>query len=148
MKIVTHEKQKEAWEAEHTNPTALLQMDSRGVSGGVEKFYNFLVTQNQSNLSGIEMGCGKGRNVIWLAKQPNIAQVHGFDFSSSAIVEAQKRALEEKVESKALFVVADATETWPYKNESFDFAIDCFASTDIESVGGGVHLLRMNSIEY
>lgn len=132
MQNITHEEQKKIWEEEHKHPTVLLQMDAEKASRGVIKFWEFLKEQNISNPRGVEMGCGKGRSVIWLAQQG--VDMYGFDFSPSAIAEAQRRATAANV--PAHFVVQDATEPWPYDPNSFDFAIDCFASTDIESPEG------------
>jgi ubiquinone/menaquinone biosynthesis C-methylase UbiE len=110
-------------------------MDSNEASSGVLSFWDWLKSKGQiKNLRGVEMGCGKGRNSIWLAKQG--ANMTAFDFSSIAIDEAQKRAVVASVENNIQFVVQDATKIWPFENGSFDFAIDCFASTDIESIDG------------
>ncbi len=130
--MITHEEQKRIWEEEHRKPQVLQQMHSSDVSSGVEKFYDFLVSGGLPKGSGIEMGCGKGRNVIWLGGKG--IEMTGFDFSSVAIEEARKRA--EQVGIPANFTVADATEKWPFEDDSFDFGIDCFASTDIESPEG------------
>ncbi len=135
MKKITHDEQQRFWDEEHGTPTVLLQMDSKEASGGVEKFWNFL-KDIPGEKTGIEMGCGKGRNVIWLAKQPGVRSMAGFDFSKNAIREAQLRAKEAGVLEKVSFYTADATFMWPYPSASFDFGIDCFASTDIESKEG------------
>lgn len=131
---ITHEEQRQRWEEEHRTPTALKQMDARTLSGGVEKFLGFLLTEttNFERMQGIEMGCGKGRNVIGLAKNDAVAKMSGFDFSEAAIAEAKKRAAEEGVSGKTQFDVMDAANTWKYPDDSFDFGVDCFASTDIE----------------
>ena len=136
MNVLSHDSQKDAWEREHAEPSALKQMDSTVASGGVQKFYDFLKRKNSGSFSGIEMGCGKGRNGIWLAKQEHVHTMSGFDFSQNAITEACTRAEHEGVDDKTQFVVADATQPWPYADESFDFAIDCFASSDIENRAG------------
>lgn len=125
--------QRKAWDEEHKNPAMLLQMDSNEASSGVKKFWQFLNEQNHYHWKGIEMGCGKGRNTIWLSKV-NGVQMFGFDFSDAAIAEAQKRARDAN--SSAQFFVMDATETWNFPDNSFDFVIDCFATTDIESADG------------
>jgi ubiquinone/menaquinone biosynthesis C-methylase UbiE len=133
MQHFSHEDQQRLWEEEHTNPTVLLQMDSEEASGGVTRFWDFLQQQKISNLKGLEMGCGKGRNVIWLAQKG--AEMYGFDFSTHAIEEAKRRA--EMAETHNVqFSNQDATKKWDFESESFDFAIDCFASTDIESSEG------------
>lgn len=111
-------------------------MDSKEGSSGVKLFCDFLQHANKTNLSGLEFGCGKGRNVIHLAQQEYIDYMSGFDFSPHAITTAKERAQEQGMGQKTTFVVADATQTWPYDSESLDFIIDCFASTDIETPEG------------
>ncbi len=130
-----HEDQQKIWDEEHSNPKVLKQMDSREGSSGVKKFWDYLVERDLGREQGVEMGCGKGRNVIWLAQQG--VNMHGFDFSPAAIHEADMRAKEVSA-NNASFEVADATQTWPYESDYFDFVIDCFASTDIESLEGRV----------
>lgn len=136
MKTVPHLKQQQIWDSEHQQPHTLVQMDSDKPSGGVVLFLEWIKKNKgyKKNLKGIEMACGKGRNCIWLAKQ-GIKMV-GFDFSKSAIGEASKRAKKAKVQKKVKFMAADAVKRWPFKTEDFDLAIDCFATTDIESING------------
>lgn len=132
---IAHDKQKDLWEEEHKKPFVLLQMDQQDASGGVQKFFAWLTAKGPSqNLTGIEMGCGKGRNSIWLAKQ-GIKMV-AFDFSENAVAEAKRRAKEAGIEENVSFIVQDATKQWPFDEGQFNFAIDCFASTDIESPNG------------
>lgn len=121
------------WDIEHKNPFALLQMDSAEASSGVIKFFNWLQEKGKKPFKAIEIGCGKGRNVIWLAKQGLF--VTGIDFSQVAIKEAKRRARLEGVK-KSQFFVHDVTKSWPFDSGSFDIVIDCFATTDIESIKG------------
>jgi ubiquinone/menaquinone biosynthesis C-methylase UbiE len=136
MNIDAHTKQQQIWDKEHQQPHILLQMDSKEGSSGVKLFCDFLKNTNRRNLTGLEFGCGKGRNVIHMAQQDYIDHMSGFDFSPHAITTAKERAQEQGLDQKTTFVVADATQTWPYDTESLDFIIDCFASTDIESPQG------------
>ena len=133
---VTHNEQKEQWEKEHRRPYALKQMDAKTPSSSLVPFVAFLKGQGKKNLVGLEMGCGKGRNAIWLAQQPLVKRMFGFDFSKVAIAEARKRAAEVRLSQKISFEVMDATEPWKYKDDSFDFGIDCTASVDIETAQG------------
>lgn len=133
--MLTHSSQQQIWEEEHRNPQVLLPMNSTEVSHGVALFWDWLQKKRYSHpLHGIEMGCGKGRNSIWLAQQG--VTIEAFDFSPFAIEEAKKRALAAAPKIPPNFRVHNATQPWPFKNESFDFAIDCFASTDIDSLHG------------
>jgi len=131
MKKITHAEQKQAWEKEHTNPSVLLQMDSDEASGGVKEFFKWVEENSEiSNLKGIEMGCGKGRNSIWLGEKG--VEMIGFDFSEAAIKEASRRKDIKQLGKEVKFLVQDATLSWPFQDNAFDIAIDCFASTDIE----------------
>lgn len=136
MKTITHQEQQERWEKEHQKPIVLLQMDAHSASSGVVKFADWFKQQGKKldELSGMEMCCGKGRNVIWLALQG--VQATGLDFSASAIEEAKKRAEEAGVSDKTNFVVQDVTQPFSIPGSSLDFAVDCFGSTDIESAEG------------
>lgn len=136
MKNVTHQKQQEVWDREHAKPQVLLQMDSQGASSGVVKFWQWMEQKGETKkqLKGLEMGCGKGRSVIWLAQQG--VHMSGFDFSPTAIKVAKERAETAGVSDKTKFVVQDATVSWKFPANSFDFSIDCFATTDIESKEG------------
>ncbi len=136
MTNITHKEQQEKWDREHANPAVLLQMDSESPSSGVVKFVDWLKQHGKSvdQLTGLEMCCGKGRNVIYLAQQG--VQAIGADFSSAAIEEAKKRAEKSGVGNDTRFIVQDVTLPYPLKSESLDFAIDCFGSTDIESAKG------------
>jgi ubiquinone/menaquinone biosynthesis C-methylase UbiE len=136
MARITHNEQKKKWNEEHSNPFALKQMDALKGSSALKPFVEFLEKEGKQNLVGVEMGCGKGRNVIWLAQQSIFQKVFGFDFSEVAIEESEKRAKKEGVFEKAHFDVMDATQPWKYESNFFDFGIDCTASTDIESVEG------------
>ena len=133
---ITHEEQKNKWNQEHAEPFALKQMDSDQASSNLHAFYEFLKEQNLEKIRGVEMGCGKGRGVIWLAQQEKVEHMSGFDFSEVAISEAKERATKGGVSDKTDFVVADATEPWPYGDDSFNVAIDWTATTDIESTEG------------
>lgn len=129
MEKISHKRQERIWNEEHRDPYVLKQMDSFQPSSGVSLFLSFLERRidNLTGLKGIEMGCGKGRNINLLSRQ-GINMV-GFDFSKIAIKEAKKRA--KKLELKAKYMVLDAIGQWPFETNSFDFAIDCFATTDI-----------------
>lgn len=132
MKSISHEEQQKIWDEEHGKPYVLKQMDSNDASSGVVKFWDFL--KDKEHTSGLELGCGKGRNVIWLAQQK--VNMSGFDFSPTAIAEAKERAHAAGVGDEASFLVQDATQRWAYDDNVFDFGIDCFATTDIESKEG------------
>lgn len=136
MQTITHQEQQERWDKEHKTPNVLPQMDSSKTSSGVLKFLDWLKSEGKQpgELKGLEMCCGKGRNVIGLASEG--VNMIGLDFSQSAIEEAKKRALDTGVADKTQFFVQDVTQPFPVEANSLDFAFDCFGSTDIESAKG------------
>lgn len=111
-------------------------MDSDTPSHGVILFLSWLKDNGyyKKDMTGVEMACGKGRNCIWLTQQG--INMTGFDYSKVAIEEAKARTKKTKAQNKASFLIQDATAFWPFKKESFDLAIDCYATTDIEAVKG------------
>ncbi len=136
MQKITHQQQHARWDKEHQTPKVLLQMDSHDPSSGVTKFAEWLQQQDKSasNVSGLEICCGKGRNVIWFARQG--VKMTGLDFSNVAIIEAKKRANDAGVSDKIQFITWDVTMPYPIVADSLDFVFDCFGSTDIESAQG------------
>lgn len=139
----SHLRQKEAWEKEHSCPSALVQMNSLAPSSGIKKFVkDFHPLFERRGLHGLEMGCGKGRNVIGLAQEEAFSSVSGFDFSLVAIREASRRAHAVGLEAKTHFSVADALLEWPYRDASMDLFVDCFALSDIEQMKGRKHALQ------
>lgn len=136
MGNITHEEQQIRWDKEHKNPNVLPQMHSAKASSGVVKFLDWLKGEGKqpNKLKGLEMCCGKGRNVIGLANEG--VNAIGLDFSQSAIAEAKKRAQGAGVDDQTQFFVQDVTQPFPVEPNSLDFAFDCFGSTDIESAEG------------
>lgn len=133
-KITNRQQKRQGKDPEATN--AILRMDSREPSGSVTKFVEWLTQSdiNADKLSGLEICCGKGRNVIWLAQQG--INMHGLDFANTAITEAKRRASDAGVSDKVQFITWDVTLPYPIVTETLDFTLDCFGSTDIESAQG------------
>jgi ubiquinone/menaquinone biosynthesis C-methylase UbiE len=77
--------------------------------------------EERKNIKILEVGCGQGANIWFLAKEG--FDVYGIDISPSAIRKAEKY-LSEAYNVKADLKVADAREL-PYGNNFFDIAINC-----------------------
>ena len=71
--------------------------------------------------NAIDLGCGEGRNSLWLAKQGY--QVTGIDFSSIAIEKARATATRYGLEIQ--FEVVDL-EVWQCTSPRFDAAVICY----------------------
>lgn len=66
--------------------------------------------------SVLELGCGTGKNTVWLAKQA--AQVVAVDFSEGMLEKAKEKVQAEGVK----FIQADITKPLPFDAAGFDMA--------------------------
>ena len=89
-------------------------------------FYNL----NRSETHILEVGCGPGANIWYLAKEKFNA--FGIDGSETAIVQAEERLKSENLSAK--FNVGDIVSL-PYSDLTFDAVIDveCIYANDLEN---------------
>lgn len=128
-------KQQKIWDKEHKGKDSLPSMASEGPSSGVVSFVNYLkehaITPPKKL---IDIGCGKGRNSIYLVKEGY--EVYAVDYVERAINHAKQIAEKEGVLDKIHFLKAEIDNKWPFENNFFDLALDCFSSIDIETKEG------------
>jgi len=62
----------------------------------------------------LELGCGTGKNTVFLAQLGT--RVHALDFSEGMIQKAKEKVKSENV----LFEMADLTKRWPCENNAYD----------------------------
>ena len=74
--------------------------------------------------SVVDVGCGKGRNSLYLATQG--MQVTALDFTANAVAELHKEAVERHLDDKIRAAVHDVTEPWPVPDDSIDLVVDAF----------------------
>ena len=78
-----------------------------------------------SSMSILDIGCGNGRNALYMAETFG-CQGSGFDFSSSAVEAANQLAKSEKLPLD--FFVHNLENPIPKPDASYDFAIDMMVS--------------------
>jgi ubiquinone/menaquinone biosynthesis C-methylase UbiE len=78
----------------------------------------------------VEVGCGTGRNTIWLAEKA--AEVTALDFSEAMLGRAKQRISDPRV----TFIQHDAREPWPLLNHSADVVIAMLVLEHIDDVSG------------
>ena len=127
-------KQHSVWEEEHKKINVLPSMASDKPNSGVVLFVKYLKTKIKPQVRCIDIGCGKGRNAIYLAQQG--FEVYGIDYVKSSIEHAKKAASNNDVSSRLILTKAFMDRKWPFKDNFFDVAIDCFASIDVETKKG------------
>jgi SAM-dependent methyltransferase len=128
-------KQQQIWWDEHVKPSMIPGLSQEEPSKVLEFAWHYFA-QNGVGLpaSAVDIGCGKGRNSIFLAKQG--VRVTAFDYIEPALEVARGRAAAEAVEQMITFVNAVIDEPWPFENNSFDLALDSYSSIDIETRQG------------
>lgn len=126
--------QKEIWRQEHTTAATLPSLAQEQPSDTIVRFVDYLKANDLLYGKTIDIGCGKGRNAIYLAQLG--LDVYAFDFIEQAIASARERAAQKGVTDKIHFSEASMDLPWKFPDNFFDLAIDCFSSIDIETKEG------------
>lgn len=126
-------KQQQVWHDEHRAAEAIPGIAAADPSGGLVYVLEYLQKQGVV-LSGkaIDIGCGKGRNSVYLAQQGY--EVFALDYIKQALEAAEELARTANVTVQ--FEQAEIDKPWRFANDFFDFALDSYATIDIESLKG------------
>jgi ubiquinone/menaquinone biosynthesis C-methylase UbiE len=116
-------KHKNIWEQEHTAQTGFTAMHTTKPSQPVPVFADFLISAGlqPANAKVLDIGCGKGRNTIYLASRG--FHVVGTDFSQKALDSARQRST--AFGNLTEYELVDLIKEWPFGNNHFDAIIDC-----------------------
>lgn len=125
-------KQKDIWYNEHLTAQTLPSVAENVPSDSVTDFVEWLrAVQLPSCPKVIDIGCGKGRNSVYLAQQG--FEVYAVDFIQHAIETAKSKADEQGVSGKINFITGNIDKKWQFPDNFFDLAVDCFSSIDIDT---------------
>lgn len=131
-------KQQQIWQDEHasgsTLPFEMLRASATKPSSKVVQFYEFLQSQGVPHGKVVDIGAGKGRNSFFFAKQG--FQVFALDYIREAVEFIEEVAKSEGLSQQLQASCTTIDDTWPFPDNFFDVAIDCFASIDIETQSG------------
>lgn len=128
-------KQQKIWNQEHKIQATLPSLEHDKVSSFVLLFIEYLKKQ-KVKLSGrvVDIGSGMGRNAIYLARVG--FDVHALEYIEHAVKYTGGQARKENLEGRVHCHPIDIDKKWPFPDNYFDFAIDCFSSIDIETKKG------------
>ena len=127
-------KQKQIWEQEHLGSVSLPSLGKTHPAKGVVDFSNFLKKFNLSGKRIVDIGSGKGRNAIYLAAEGY--EVYCIDYIQTALDHTKKLAKKMNLSSHVHIINAEIDKSWPFEDNFFDLAIDCFSSIDVETKKG------------
>jgi SAM-dependent methyltransferase len=121
------------WDQEYTNPQHLKL--STNESADLTKFTRWLIRRDRSDLlsstsSVVDMGCGNGRNLIFLANEFGMKGV-GVDISSAAIAQAKKAS----VGLPLTYSVGTVADPIPAQDDSQSLSLDMMTSHFLDKAG-------------
>lgn len=126
--------QQNVWEQEHTSQKAFATMHTLKPSNYIPHFYSFLEEHGipaSPERVILDIGCGKGRNSIYMAQQGY--RVHATDFSEKALSDARVRSAQANL--KIEFEQADLADDWPFSSEFADAILDANTSVFVPEEG-------------
>lgn len=126
--------QQKIWLAEHTNQQTLPTMANQEPASGVVLFTDWLAEHAVAAGKAVDIGAGKGRNSIHLAKCGY--EVWALEYIEPALEVAEKLAIQNGVQNSTHFKQVYIDEKWQFDDSFFDVAIDSFSSIDIETYEG------------
>jgi SAM-dependent methyltransferase len=132
--------QKKYWRLAHQSGNALPN-ELKQVVGAYEpssyiEMWVAWLAEHGTTLSGrmVDVGAGKGRNALYFASLG--CDVYAIENSPAAVKALQRNAEAAGLEELVRPYAVSADEHWPFADEVFDFALDCFTSIDIETAHG------------
>ncbi len=116
----------ELWSSEYSKegiPSSFRDSPSEAVLS----FLQFLRANEVRNGKVLDIGSGKGRNSLFMARQG--FEVDSIDFAPGAIKELEESAKEFNLTDSIHGHCASLADKWPFQNSQFDIAIDAFCYT-------------------
>ena len=121
------------WDKEYTNPEHLKLSENE--SEDLAKFTRWLIRRERNDIlnperSVVDVGCGNGRNLVFLAREFGMRGV-GFDISSAAIAQAKRLSGNLPIS----YATRDATDVLPTPDSSQSLALDMMTSHFLDAAG-------------
>lgn len=111
------------WTAEYESggiPSSIRNTPSGSVVWAVAELRH----RNARLATAVDVGCGKGRNSLYLASQG--MKVTALDFTPNAVETLEKEAVAANLQGSIRAMVHDVTEPWPIGRDDVDLVVDAF----------------------
>ncbi len=136
--------QEHIWEREYKNPKLVTK--EAGPQPVVVEFFRYLRKEHKiptENLKILDLGCGTGRNSNHLASLGN--EVVGMEISSTALSLAKDRADKDGI-TGVTYIKQSIGAKFPFKDASFDVALDVTTSNSLSETERGVYLSEVSRV--
>lgn len=131
--------QQDKWRLEYAQggiPSSVRATPSGAVTWAVEAMRNHGLPVR----TALDLGCGKGRNSLFLARQG--VDVTAIDFVPDAVAALEQSAKSEGMSGRIRPILYDLTESWPVANASMDLVVDAFCFKHITPYPAREHYKR------
>ncbi len=129
--------QEDIWEKEYRNPQ-LVSLSNVPVQS-VRDFVRFLRKEQKlelDNLNILDLGCGNGKNALYIAEQGENITLTGMDISETALKHAPT----------GNFFKHNIGEKWPLSDSSFDIILDVTSSNSLSEKEREVYLKEIERV--
>ena len=133
--------QENIWENEYRNPK-LVSLSNEPIKA-LKDFVRFLRKEQKlelSNLNILDLGCGNGKNSIYISEQGENNKVYGIDISQTAI------NLAKQAYPLGNFQVGNIGNSFPYSDKYFDIILDITSSNSLSEKERGNYLKEIARI--
>ncbi len=127
------------WENEYRDPK-LVTLSNEPIKS-LKDFTRYIRREHNlelSNLNILDLGCGNGKNSIYISEQGDGNKIYGMDISETAII------LAKQAYPVGDFRVGNFGKTFPYPDKHFDIILDITSSNSLSEREREVYLSEIN----
>lgn len=115
---------RERWDREYTQHNAIPSSDREDPSKALIAAQAQL--EYESVDVAVDLGCGNGRNTVYLANQGT--DVIALDFSTEAVARTKERIAQSSISGSVEVLLTDITAGLPFADDSVDLIVDSYLS--------------------
>ncbi len=137
--------QENVWEKEYKNPQ-LVTLGTEAIQS-VKDWVRFLRREAGVEFSGLkilDLGCGNGKNSIYIADQGLHNAIDGIDISKTAVEYANKLAGDKEVQAN--FKQGSIGTALPYGDTIYDIALDVTSSNSLNEKERETYLKELHRV--
>lgn len=133
--------QENIWEKEYRDPTLVTLSDVPAKC--IKDFVRFLRKErnfNFDNIKVLDLGCGNGKNSLYIKEQGDNIKVTGLEISDTVIGHARRLTPDGN------FIKQSIGNTWAVEDSSFDIILDVTASNSLNEDERRVYLSEIKRV--